>query len=107
MIIKINVSLAPNQHIRMISEGSCDAEDWGNDAENSALHHRNKLQFTIYSHKKGILYCNNIAHYYYFYCILSIRDFFQKHTDPKNRTVVCVCIYIYMYIYICIVFLCF
>jgi len=25
------------QHIRMISEGSCDTEDWGNDAEiNSA-----------------------------------------------------------------------
>ncbi len=25
----------------MISEGSCDTEDWSNDAENSALHHRN------------------------------------------------------------------
>ena len=23
-----------NQHIRMISEGSCDTEDWSNDAEN-------------------------------------------------------------------------
>jgi len=23
------------QHIRMISEGSCDTEDWSNDAENS------------------------------------------------------------------------
>jgi len=28
---------AANQHIRMISEGSCDTEDWGNDAENKAL----------------------------------------------------------------------
>ncbi len=28
-------------HIRMISEGSCDTEDWSNDAENSALHHGN------------------------------------------------------------------
>jgi len=27
----------PNQHVRMISKGSCDAEDWSNDAENSAL----------------------------------------------------------------------
>jgi len=27
----------------MISDGSCDTEDWSNDAENSALHHRNKL----------------------------------------------------------------
>ncbi len=26
-----------NQHIRMISEGSYDTEDWSNDAENSAL----------------------------------------------------------------------
>ncbi len=26
----------------MISEGSCDTEDWSNDAENSALHHMNK-----------------------------------------------------------------
>ncbi len=25
------------QRIRMISEGSCDTEDWSNDAENSAL----------------------------------------------------------------------
>ncbi len=29
-----NVSWAENQHISMISEGSCDAEDWSNDAEN-------------------------------------------------------------------------
>ncbi len=40
---------AANRHIRMISEGSCDTEDWSNDAENSVLHHRNKLHFTIYS----------------------------------------------------------
>ncbi len=37
-----NVSWAANQHIRMISEGSYDTEDWSNDAENSALRHRNK-----------------------------------------------------------------
>ncbi len=36
LIIRIiNVSWAANQHIRMISEGSCDTEDWSNDAENS------------------------------------------------------------------------
>ncbi len=34
--------------IRMISEGSRDTEDWSNDAENSALHHRNKLHFAIH-----------------------------------------------------------
>jgi len=37
---------------RVISEGSCDTEDWSNDAEN----HRNKLHFTIYSHRKQ-LFC--------------------------------------------------
>uniref|UniRef100_A0A8C2CC91 Prolyl endopeptidase n=1 Tax=Cyprinus carpio TaxID=7962 RepID=A0A8C2CC91_CYPCA len=33
-----NVSGAVNQHIRMISEGSCDTEDWSNDAGNSAAY---------------------------------------------------------------------
>ncbi len=37
-----------NQHIRMISEGSCDTEDWSNNAKNSALLHRNKLYFKVY-----------------------------------------------------------
>ncbi len=32
----------------MISEGSCDIEDWSNDDENSALHHRNKFYFKVY-----------------------------------------------------------
>ncbi len=32
-----NAPWAANQHIRMSSEGSCDTEDWSNDAENSAL----------------------------------------------------------------------
>ncbi len=40
-----NVSWAANQHIRMISEGSCDTEDWSNDADNSALHHGGKKHF--------------------------------------------------------------
>ncbi len=31
----------------MISEGLCDIEDWSNDAEKSALHHRNKLHTYI------------------------------------------------------------
>ncbi len=31
----------------MISEGSCDIEDWSNDAENTALQNRNKLSFYI------------------------------------------------------------
>ncbi len=38
----------------MISEGSCDTEDWSNDAENTAAHHRNKSHFTIYLHRKQL-----------------------------------------------------
>ncbi len=34
---------------------SCDTEDWSNDAENSALHHRNKLQFNRYWHRKQLI----------------------------------------------------
>ncbi len=49
-----NDSWAANQYIRMISEGSCDTEDWSNDAINSALHHNNKLQFTIYYNWKQL-----------------------------------------------------
>ncbi len=47
-VIIIHVSCAVNQHIRIISEGSCDTEDWSNDTENSALNHRNKLHFNVY-----------------------------------------------------------
>ncbi len=32
----------------MISEGSCDTEDWSNDDENSALLYINKLYFKVY-----------------------------------------------------------
>ncbi len=47
-LITINVYCAANQHIRLISKVSCDTEDWSNDAENSALHHRNKLLLKTY-----------------------------------------------------------
>ncbi len=43
-----NVSRAANQHIRMISEGSCDPEDWHYIPENSALRHRNTLHLKVY-----------------------------------------------------------
>jgi len=48
LIIVRNVSCASNHQIRMISEGSCNTEDWSTDAENVVLHHRNKLHFKIY-----------------------------------------------------------
>ncbi len=92
LIIIINISwAAANQHIK-INEGSCDTKDWSNDAENSALHHRNKLCFKIYSNtatrlqisgwwwidgyiqiEKNILNCNNISQYYCFYWIWIVQ----------------------------------
>ncbi len=53
-MLMLRNSIAIYHHIRMISEGSCDTEDWSNDAENSALHHRNKLHFKIYSNRKQL-----------------------------------------------------
>ncbi len=41
-----------------LSSKSVDTEDWSNDAENSALHHRNKLQYIKYT-TKVILNANN------------------------------------------------
>ncbi len=43
-----------NQNIRMISEGSCNTEDWSNDAKNSALKSQEKLHFKIYSNRKQL-----------------------------------------------------
>ncbi len=72
----------------MISEGSCDSENWSNDAGHSVLNHRNKLHFKIYSHRKKLFWIVIIfIQYYCFYCIfdqiniplVSRRDFIQKH----------------------------
>ncbi len=65
----------------MISEGSCDTEDWSNDAENSAL--ITGINYILNDKNSS---CNNFSQYYSFYCILdqinaalvNIRDFFQK-----------------------------
>jgi len=44
-VFNIEICLAANQHIRMISEGSCDIEDWSYDAENSALPSQEYITF--------------------------------------------------------------
>ncbi len=78
----------------MISEGSCDTEDWSNDAENTALITEINYTLKYIQTEIVILNCNNISQ---FYCIfyfkiavlVSRRDFSQKHvktyrpTDPK------------------------
>ncbi len=51
MIIR-NVSWAAVHDIRMISEGSCDTEDWSNDAKNSAL--ITGINHILYIHRKRL-----------------------------------------------------
>ncbi len=51
----------------MTFEGSCDTEDWSIEAENSALHHRNKLHLKIYSNRKLLLNCNYFSLHYCFF----------------------------------------
>ncbi len=51
-MIITDVSLAADQLIIMISEGSGDTEDWSNDAENPVLTHRSKLQLKISKNKE-------------------------------------------------------
>ncbi len=50
----------------MISEGSRETENWSNDADNSALHHRNKLHLKIDYNKTVIFNCNKVSQYYSF-----------------------------------------
>ncbi len=47
-MVSSTTAWASNQHIKMISEGSRDTEDWSNDAENSALHQILNYIFEIY-----------------------------------------------------------
>ncbi len=52
---------ALNQQIRMISEGSCDIEDFSS---------QEYVTFqNIFKNKSGIYICNTISHYHWFYCI--------------------------------------
>ncbi len=44
----------------MISEGSRETEDRSNNAENLALHHKNKLHLKYIKNRKVILNCNYI-----------------------------------------------
>ncbi len=64
---------AQNQHIRMISEGSCDTEDWSNDYWKISFGITRINYFFLFIIKqllrKQFLYCNNILQHYCFYCI--------------------------------------
>ncbi len=64
----------------MISKRSRDIENWSNDEENSALHHRNNI--TFYNIKiKNVLLLFVIFHYiaFFFTSALISRRLFQNH----------------------------
>ncbi len=81
LIIMQKCFFSSNQHIRMISEGSCDSEDWSNDAENTALVYWNKLHFNIFSHRKL-----NISQYYCFTVlfIIEMQPWWAKEYSFKH-----------------------
>ncbi len=73
----------------MISEGSCDSEDWSNDAENTSLHRKNEWHFSMYKNKKQlfeniILFHNNAVFAVFFSlsneCSLGKHDTFLSKT---------------------------
>ncbi len=65
----------------MISEVSCDTEDWSNDHEKSALLHMNKFYLKVHYNR---ICCFKLQYYFRIFCILdqiytslmSIRYFF-------------------------------
>ncbi len=87
-----NVSWAANQHIRMISEESCDAVKKIQKLQ--LCRHRNKLHFKIYSNNKTvILYFNDISQNYWF----TLFDQINAAMVSLNNTVFTM---YYLYIYL-------
>ncbi len=69
----------------MISEESCDSEDWSNDAENSVLHHRNNYILKYIKIGTNIRNCNNISQYF---CIFDqINTALMSTRKPYNMRV--------------------
>ncbi len=72
-MIITDVSLAADQLIIMISEGSCDTEDWSNDAENPVLTHRSKLQLKISKNNKEFFWIVIIFQNISFFTVFLIK----------------------------------
>jgi len=75
-IMRRIVSWAPHQHIRMISEGSCDTEDWSNGCNLFILIKYIKIETVI-------LNCNNISQYYCLCSLALVR--IRKLTLKKKK----------------------
>ncbi len=60
----------------MISEGSCDTEDWSNDAENSALHH--KLYYIFDKTNVVLISINTFQKHYRILLTPTFESHYQK-----------------------------
>ncbi len=67
---------------------SCDTEDWSNDDENTAVHHRNKLQFNRYSHRKQLLEIVILLHVFTIFWIKK-KSFGEQKRLKNFWAVVC------------------
>jgi len=65
----------------VISEGSCDTEDFSNDAENSALHHRNKLHFKYIKTENRFTFFTIFINITVVYCIFYQINVMLKSID--------------------------
>ncbi len=63
----------------MISEGSCDTEDWRNDCSKFSFDHMNKLHLKYIQIINSYLNCSNISQYYSF-TVFQISDFITVFT---------------------------
>ncbi len=105
LIIIRNVSWPPNQHIRVISVGASDTEDWSNSALQSQelilIHGNNKLLYNFKIHIK-IDTCKKNSNIFHSITILtvfwsnksliktalvSITDFFKKKKKKKKKLI--------------------
>ncbi len=81
-------SWAQYQHIRLISEGSQDTENWSDDCWkfSFAITEINNILRNI-KIEKAILNCNNTSQYYYFYCnVDQIKTLVSIEMSFKNIT---------------------
>ncbi len=80
----------------MISEGSCDSEDWSNDAENSALITETNYILKYIKIENSYFKLQYFTKLQFFLDVALISIYMNKHIYIYIYVCVCVCVYIYM-----------
>ncbi len=73
-----NNNRAANQYIRMISEGSCDTEDWSNDAEYFAVITAINYTLTDTLIENSYFKLKMICQYYYYHSLVEQKILFSN-----------------------------